>query len=154
VISTRSRRDGSAASAGVLEADTYPSPIESRDHLAEPGPVATSGSTMPIELDPWDRDWLSRAHTPAEYQRQCKELMERCAHYAATIETLRAALAERKETFADFLVRRSWDAHRAALAKPEPAPALLCRYPACADDGGRCARLFAGECAGPRDGGR
>ena len=24
-----------------------------------------------------------------------------------------------------------------------------CRYPACVDDSGRCARLFAGECAGP-----
>jgi hypothetical protein len=24
-----------------------------------------------------------------------------------------------------------------------------CRYPVCVDDSGRCARLFAGECAGP-----
>jgi hypothetical protein len=29
-----------------------------------------------------------------------------------------------------------------------------CRYPACVDDSGRCARLFAGECAGPKGGKR
>jgi hypothetical protein len=181
----------------------------------------------------------------------------------AALTALDAALAEPKETFAESLFRRSWEAHRAALAEPnakpepytlaelfaqfaakqrpldadmaaiinanldslyitdEPAAALAqpdakrepatveqideeyigpvidarwhdfeagfraaerfhgirareqqpgaagmsgaeadrvltdeigwqpCRYPACVDDSGRCARLFAGECSGP-----
>jgi hypothetical protein len=76
---------------------------------------------------------------------------------------LEAALAEEKETFAQQLMRRSWEAHRAALAEPEPTvkdslqvdaareliDAKTCRYPSCVDDSGRCARLFAGECSGP-----
>jgi hypothetical protein len=45
---------------------------------------------MPTELDEWDRDWLARHHTTAEYQRMCKELLERCARYAAEIEELYA----------------------------------------------------------------
>jgi len=42
-----------------------------------------------IELDDWDRDWLSRAHSDSEYRAKVKELMERCAQYAAEIERLR-----------------------------------------------------------------
>jgi hypothetical protein len=38
------------------------------------------------------------------------------------ITALDAALAEPKETFADSLARRSWEAHRAALAEPQPEP--------------------------------
>jgi hypothetical protein len=34
--------------------------------------------------------------------------------------------------------------------EPEPAPAPSCSYPSCVDESGRCARLFAGECAGPK----
>lgn len=83
---------------------------------------------MTIELDSWDRDWLSRHHTVDEYQRMCKELLERCAAYAAQIEELKSARA--------------------------PVLHSLCDYPACADIGGRCARLMRGECAGPRAGGR
>jgi hypothetical protein len=37
----------------------------------------------------------------------------------AALAALDAALAEEKETFAQQLTRRSWEAHRAALAEPE-----------------------------------
>jgi hypothetical protein len=38
------------------------------------------------------------------------------------LAVLDAALAEEKETFAQQLTRRSWEAHRAALAEPEQKP--------------------------------
>jgi hypothetical protein len=38
------------------------------------------------------------------------------------LAALDAALAEPKETFAESLFRRSWEAHRAALAEPEQKP--------------------------------
>ena len=44
---------------------------------------------MAIELDDWDKDWLSRAHSESEYRAQCKALFERCAVYAAELEQLR-----------------------------------------------------------------
>lgn len=82
---------------------------------------------MTIELDSWDRDWLSRHHTVEEYQRMCKELLERCAAYAAQIEELKSARA--------------------------PVVRSPCDYPACTDLNFRCARLMRGECSGPRTGG-
>jgi len=41
-----------------------------------------------IELDDWDREWLARAHSESEYRAKVKELMERCAEYAAELERL------------------------------------------------------------------
>lgn len=48
---------------------------------------------MTIELDDWDRDWLARAHSESEYRAKVKELMERCAEYAAEIEQMRTGCA-------------------------------------------------------------
>jgi hypothetical protein len=75
---------------------------------------------------------------------------------------LEAALAEEKETFAQQLTRRSWEAHRAeraasaAVMSGAEADRVLtdalrkpCRYPACQDADGRCPRIFAGQCSGP-----
>jgi hypothetical protein len=45
-----------------------------------------------------------------------------------TVTVLDAALAEPEETFADSLARRSWEAHRAALAEPEPEPVAWMVY--------------------------
>ena len=73
---------------------------------------------MAIELDDWDREWLARAHSESEYRAKVKELMERCAAYAAELEQLRR-------------------------------PRAGCGYPACMVDN-RCARMWAGECAGPK----
>lgn len=42
-----------------------------------------------MELDDWDKDWLSRSHSETEYRGKVKELMERCAIYAAELEQLR-----------------------------------------------------------------
>ncbi len=41
------------------------------------------------------------------------------ASVSAELAALDAALAEPQETFAESLFRRSWEAHRAALAEPE-----------------------------------
>jgi hypothetical protein len=46
-----------------------------------------------IELDDWDKDWLARAHSEAEYRAKVKELMERCAEYGAELERLRGQRA-------------------------------------------------------------
>jgi hypothetical protein len=46
-----------------------------------------------IELDDWDRDWISRPHSDSEYRAKVKELMERCAAYAAELERLRGQRA-------------------------------------------------------------
>lgn len=81
---------------------------------------------MAIELDEWDRDWLSRTHTTDEYQREIKSALERCAWYAARITELEAEVAR---------------------LRGEQA---ACGYPGCMDGGGRCERMFKGECAGPR----
>ena len=48
---------------------------------------------MTIELDDWDKEWLARAHSESEYRAKCKELMERCAAYAAELERLRGQRA-------------------------------------------------------------
>lgn len=48
---------------------------------------------MTIEFDEWDLEWDRMAHTPAEYQREIKQLRERCILYAREIEALRAKLA-------------------------------------------------------------
>ncbi len=50
---------------------------------------------MTIELDDIDKEWLSRSHSPEEYQRTCKELMERCASYAAQLELLNSRSANK-----------------------------------------------------------
>jgi len=72
-----------------------------------------------IELDDWDQDWLSRAHSDSEYRAKGKELMEGCAQYAAELEKLRG-------------------------------PRAGCGYPDCLTDN-RCARMWAGECSGPKE---
>jgi hypothetical protein len=74
---------------------------------------------MTIELDDWDKDWLARSHSEAEYRAKVKELMERCAEYGAELEQLRGQRSR-------------------------------CGYPSCVDKNGWCARLFAGECSGPK----
>ena len=74
---------------------------------------------MNIELDDWDKDWLARAHSDSEYRAKCKELMERCAQYAAELEQLRV-------------------------------PRGGCDYPRCMVDD-RCAKMWAGECSGPKE---
>jgi hypothetical protein len=76
-----------------------------------------------MELDDWDRDWLSRSHTEAEYRAEIKSALERCAMYSARIERLEAELAKTRTAG--------------------------CGYPDCLVDN-RCARMWAGECAGPR----
>jgi hypothetical protein len=78
-----------------------------------------------IELDDWDKDWLARSHTPAEWRRECQDALERCAMYAARIDRLEAEVAQLR-------------GQRAG-----------CGYPSCMVDD-RCARMWAGECAGPR----
>ena len=80
---------------------------------------------MTIELDDWDRDWLARAHSESEYRAKCKELMERCAQYAAELERLRGG--------------------------PEIKFVAGCAYPNCLDGGGRCHAMFKGECSGPKE---
>jgi len=82
---------------------------------------------MQIELDEWDKDFLARWHPPEEYRRELQAAMERCAAYSARIAALEAELAELRG-------RR-----------------MGCAYPGCLDGGGRCARMWAGECAGPRE---
>ena len=82
---------------------------------------------MQIELDEWDKDFLARWHPAEEYQRELRAVMERCARYAARIAALEAELAELR------------------------GKRVGCAYPGCLDGGGRCQRMFAGECAGPRE---
>jgi hypothetical protein len=77
-----------------------------------------------IELDDWDRDWLARAHSESEYRAKCKELMERCAQYAAELERLRGG--------------------------PEIKFVAGCAYPDCLDGDGRCHLMFEGKCSGPK----
>jgi hypothetical protein len=72
-----------------------------------------------MELDDWDRDWISRPHSDSEYRAKCKELFERCAAYAAEIERLRGQRTG-------------------------------CGYPDCMVDD-RCARMWSGECSGPKE---
>jgi|688.fasta_scaffold768638_1 hypothetical protein len=43
---------------------------------------------MTIELDPWDKDFLSRSHSNEEYQREIKSLLERAAEYCSRIQQL------------------------------------------------------------------
>ena len=64
----------------------------------------------------WDEGWV-RAQELDRLKTRVADLSGelRKAQQAA----LDAALIEQKETFADSLVRRSWEAHRAALAEPE-----------------------------------
>jgi hypothetical protein len=80
-----------------------------------------------MELDEWDKEWLSRSHSNEEYRRQCKELMERCASYAARIEELESV----------DLIDRDKKQGR-------------CTYPMCLDSSERCNALSIGACAGPR----
>jgi len=77
-----------------------------------------------IELDDWDKEWLARAHSESEYRAKVKELMERCAEYGAELERLRAQVQ---------------------------GGGPGCLYPRCMDSGDRCARLFVGECSGPKE---
>lgn len=78
---------------------------------------------MSIELDDWDKEWLARHHTPEEWRRECTSALTRCAMYSARIDRLEAEL--------------------------ERLRGAGCGYPACLEDS-RCARMWAGECAGPR----
>ena len=80
---------------------------------------------MTIELDDWDREWLARPHTETEYRAEIKSALERCAMYSARIKRLEAEVAQ---------------------LRGKPAG---CGYPACLEDN-RCARMWAGECSGPR----
>jgi hypothetical protein len=75
-----------------------------------------------IELDEWDLAWLARPHTEAEYKAEIKSALLRCAAYSARIDRLEAELEQQRGG---------------------------CGYPGCMVDG-RCARMWAGECAGPR----
>jgi uncharacterized small protein (DUF1192 family) len=76
-----------------------------------------------MELDEWDKEWLARPHTADEYRAEIKSALERCAMYSARIERLEAEL--------------------------EKVRTAGCGYPDCLVDN-RCARMWAGECAGPR----
>ena len=80
---------------------------------------------MTIELDDWDKDFLARSHTPEEWRRECESALLRCAAYSARIDRLEAEVAQLR-------------GQRAG-----------CGYPACLEDN-RCARMWAGECSGPR----
>ena len=51
---------------------------------------------------------------------------------------------ERNEIVADLR------AHLDAAADASTAPSMPCAYPRCPNDEGRCARLFASQCIGPR----
>jgi hypothetical protein len=79
---------------------------------------------MTIELDEWDKQWLARPHTADEYKAEIKSALERCAMYSARIDRLEAELVK---------VRTAG-----------------CGYPDCLIDN-RCARMWAGECAGPKE---
>ncbi len=80
---------------------------------------------MAIELDELDKEWLARPHSADEYRHEIKNALERCAMYSAKVDRLEAELK---------LVR----GQRAG-----------CGYPACMVDN-RCARMWAGECSGPK----
>jgi hypothetical protein len=80
---------------------------------------------MTIELDDLDKDFLARSHTPDEWRRELQDALERCAIYAARIDRLEAEVAQLRGITAG------------------------CGYPACLEDN-RCARMWAGECSGPR----
>jgi hypothetical protein len=81
---------------------------------------------MTIELDEWDLAWLARPHTEAEYKAEIKSALERCAAYSKRIDRLEAELE---------------------LLRGQRAG---CGYPDCMVDG-RCARMWSGECAGPKE---
>ena len=85
---------------------------------------------MTIELDDLDRDFLARSHTPDEWRRECQDALTRCAIYAARIDRLEAEVEQL----------------RGQVQGGGPG----CLYPRCMDGGDRCARLFVGECSGPR----
>ncbi len=76
-----------------------------------------------MELDEWDKQWLARPHTADEYRAEIKSALERCAMYSARIDRLEAELVK---------VRTAG-----------------CGYPDCLIDN-RCARMWAGECSGPK----
>jgi hypothetical protein len=76
-----------------------------------------------IELDEWDLAWLAQQHTPEEWRRECESALLRCAAYSARIDRLEAELAKTRTAG--------------------------CGYPDCLTDN-RCARMWAGECSGPK----
>ena len=94
---------------------------------------------MAIELDDWDKDWLSRQHTPEEWRRECQDALIRNALYFRRILELMDQVTALKDQGA---------ALKAAIDMM-PEPSAGCGYPACLEDN-RCARMWAGECAGPR----
>jgi hypothetical protein len=87
---------------------------------------------MTIELDDLDKDFLARSHTPDEWRRELKDALERNALYFRRILELMDQVTALK-----------------AAIDMMPKPSSGCGYPACLEDN-RCARMWAGECAGPR----
>ena len=77
---------------------------------------------MTIELDEWDLEWLACPHSESEYKAEIKSALERCAAYSKRIDRLEAELEQQRGG---------------------------CGYPACMVDG-RCERMWAGECSGPK----
>ncbi len=84
-----------------------------------------------MELDDWDKEWLSRPHTEAEYKAEIKSALERCAMYSARIDRLEAEIEQLR-------------------GGPEIKFVAGCAYPDCLDGGGRCHLMFAGKCSGPK----
>ncbi len=73
---------------------------------------------------------MSNITLPRAEAEQIRQALASGKRLYAALAALDAALAEPKETFAESLFRRSWEAHRAALAEPvaeqhpEKGPAL------------------------------
>jgi hypothetical protein len=78
------------------------------------GGEAVSNITLPRAVGEEMRDALTCGKSGRHWCPHCDDYVDNFR------DALDAALAEPKETFAESLFRRSWEAHRAALAEPEP----------------------------------